>query len=86
MHIPGQLHKWAVAVRKTAEDRTNRSPERVGLHKDRDQGRTSWSAIAWRLLVLLTFVPRGSSLDLYSVLGVIVLFAMGLGLAQFRRH
>jgi hypothetical protein len=43
-------------------------------------------ANARRLLVLLTFVPRSSTLDLYAVLGVIVLFAMGLALAQLRRH
>jgi hypothetical protein len=37
-------------------------------------------------VVLLTYVPRGSSLDLFAVLGVIVLFATGLALAQTRRH
>ena len=58
----------------------------VALTGGRDPGRPGGATHARRLVVLLTYVPRGSSLDLFAVLGVIVLFATGLALAQTRRH
>jgi hypothetical protein len=60
--------------------------EVVALTGGRNQGRFGGPTHARRLVVLLTYVPRGSSLDLFAVLGVIVLFATGLALAQIRRH
>jgi hypothetical protein len=36
--------------------------------------------------MLLTFVPRGSSLDVFAVLAAIMLMVLGIALAEFRRR